>query len=154
MVTPVDPSRRGSPLKHRGYPDDVDAQVLQIVHLADDTGDIPQAISIAILEASWIYLTVSEHDCAIESASCFEFKIRRVIGAWVAEDGPKDRSRQTHYATPSFHQSFSPVIFAVMFPCVAFETMADYGTQIFGETITISPGCWIYKATSQCRRSL
>lgn len=30
-----------------------------------------------------------------------------------------------------------------------FKTMADCKTQIFGDTITPSPGCWIYKVTLQ-----
>lgn len=52
------PGSKDSPLKHRGHPDDVHAELLKVVHLADNPGDVSQSVPVAILEAGRIDLAV------------------------------------------------------------------------------------------------
>lgn len=46
-----------TPLEHGRYPDNVDTQVFEIVHLADNAWYIPEPIAVAIFEAGWVNLT-------------------------------------------------------------------------------------------------
>lgn len=128
--------RRYLPLEHWGHPYDINAQILQVIHLADDTGDIPQAISVAIHEAGRIDLAVSGRDDA--AIQYVVLRSRGVLEPWGCKV-----IRKTSEADSLYH-AFLPPKLLLRHICgvdsvLKFQDNAWFCTSTFGGTITVAP---------------